>query len=319
MFMVRDGVFDAIDAIVRWHPMNVTYVSMSPSLALISVKYEFHGKAAHAGTTPHLGRSALDAAILMDVGVNYLREHVVSDVRMHSVMTKGGSAPNIVPDLAEIWYYIRAPKKVEVDAVWERMNKVAKGMAMATDTTVNIKIISGVSETLPNKVLSERALRNLQKVGAPKYTEVEKLFAKKLNEGITTADKAKSLLPFGISDPKAAEKNLYDEISLNMTEGTISPYSTDSGDVSWQAPGCSIFITGQPIGTANHSWQQVVCSGMSIGHKGMLCAGQTIAMTAVDILSDPELLSAAKKEYAEKIALYPYSNPLPEDVVPGLE
>ncbi|MEA4846975.1 MAG: amidohydrolase [Clostridiaceae bacterium] len=319
VFMVRDGVFEGIDAIVRWHPINATYVSMSPALSLVSVKYEFHGKTAHAGTNPHLGRSALDAAILMDVGVNYLREHVVTDVRIHSVITKGGNAPNIVPDLAEIWYYVRAPKKVEVDAVLERINKVAKGMAMATETTVDIKVINGSSDTLPNKVLSERALINLQKVGAPKYTEEERAFAKKLNEGLTTADKAKSLIPYGIRDPKAAEKDLYDEISPNMTEGMISPYSTDSGDVSWQAPMCQMFIAAQTIGTANHSWQQVVCSGMSIGHKGMLCAGQAIAMTAVDILSDPDLLAAAQKEYDEKIALYPYSNPLPKDVVPGAE
>ncbi|WIV12135.1 peptidase dimerization domain-containing protein [Proteiniborus sp. MB09-C3] len=109
--MVRDNVFDGIDAIVRWHPVNVSYVSLSPALSMYSVKYVFHGKTSHAGTNPHLGRSALDAAVLMDVGVNYLREHVTPDVRMHSIITKGGVAPNIVPELAEIWYYIRAPKK----------------------------------------------------------------------------------------------------------------------------------------------------------------------------------------------------------------
>lgn len=317
VFMVRDRLFDGLDAVVRWHPINATFVSMSPSLCKFSIRYEFHGKSAHAGVTPHLGRSALDAAILMDVAVNYLREHVPANVRIHSVISKGGQTPNTVPDLAEIWYGIRAPKKADVDDVARRMEKIAEGMALATETTVTVKVESGCSETLPNQVLCDRMYVNLERVGPPQFTAEEKAFAKKMNEGLTAEAKAKSLRMYGINEPGVGELDLYDRISPAQGAGTITPYSTDSGDVSWQAPMCQFFAAAQPIGTPNHSWQQVVCAGMSIGHKGMLCAGQTIAMTALDILTDPELLAKAKGEYNEQLKLYPYTNPLPAGLMPG--
>ncbi len=289
VFMVRDGVFDGLDAVARWHPINATFVSMSPSLYKFSVRYEFHGKAAHAGVTPHLGRSALDAAILMDVGVNYLREHMPTSVRVHSIISNGGQSPNTVPELAEIWYGV----------------------------TVTVKVENGCSETLPNQVLCDRMLVNLYRVGAPLFTEEEKAFAKKMNEGLTEADKAKSLRIYGITDPEVGKLDLYDQICPEQGAGKITPYSTDSGDVSWQAPMCQMFAAAQPIGTPNHSWQQVVCAGMSIGHKGMLCAGQTIAMTALDILTDPALLQKAKQEFDAQLKRYPYTNPLPAELLPG--
>lgn len=317
VFMVRDGVFNGIDALVRWHPINATFVSMSPSLCKVSVRYEFHGRTAHAGTNPHMGRSALDAALLMDVGVNYLREHIPTNVRVHSVITNGGKAPNIVPDLAEIWYYVRAPKKADVDEVLTRMEKIAQGMALATETTVEIKIIDGASETLPNQTLCDRMLVNLYRVGAPEFTEEDRKFAKELNAGLSPAEKAKSMKMFGILEPDVGEMDLYDRISPNMCAGSITPYSTDSGDVSWQAPMCQMFAAAQTIGSANHSWQQTVCAGMGIGHKGMLCAGKTIAMTALDILTDPELLAEAKAEFDHQTALSPYSCPIPKGIMPG--
>jgi len=316
VFMVRDGAFKGIDAVVRWHPINATYVSMSPSLALTSVKYQFHGKSAHAGVMPHLGRSALDAAILMDVGVNYLREHIPSDVRVHSVITDGGRAPNMVPDYSEIWYYIRAPHMFDVHEVAERMEKVALGMAMATGTTVDIKVITGSSETLPNQALSDRMLVNLLRVGPPDFSDSDRAFAKEVNADMPPAEKMRNMRMFGIADPKFGQMDLHEEISANMTAGVTTPYSTDSGDVSWQAPMCQVFVASQTVGSANHSWQQVVCSGMSIGHKGMLCAGKTLAMTALDILTDPELLAAAKEEFREALAQRPYVCPLPPDLQP---
>ena len=310
VYMVRDGVFDGIDAIVRWHPTNASYVSMSPSLTLYSIKYEYFGQTAHAGVNPHLGRSALDAAIMMDLAVNYLREHIPTDVRVHYVMTKGGVAPNIVPDHAEIWYYIRAPKKADVDHVVGRMELIARGMAMATDTKVKIRVANASSETLPNQVLSNRALKNLLRVGAPRFDNEDEQFAKALNKGLSVQDKARSLQIYGITDASISENNLHYGISPNMMAGTVTPYSTDSGDVSWQAPMCQMFIACQTIGSANHSWQQVVCSGSSIGHKGMLCAGQAIAMTAVDILTDADLLEAAKEEFLKELKGNPYVSPL---------
>lgn len=317
VYMVRDNVFDGIDAIVRWHPINATYVSMASALANLSIKYEFHGKSAHAGATPHLGRSALDGVILMDVAANYLREHIPTSVRLHSVITNGGMAPNIVPDLAEIWYYIRAPKRAEIDEVAERMAKIAEGAAMATGTTVTSRILAASSEPLPNRVLCNRMLTNLLRVGPPEFSEEEKAFASKMNHGITPQERIKSMRMFGINDPSVGNKDLYDSISTNMCENTVTPYSTDSGDVSWQAPMCQLFVAAQPIGTANHSWQQVVCSGMGIGHKAMFCAGQTIAMTALDILTDSDLLNEAKAEFRQAVNHSPYFCPLPADLMPG--
>ncbi len=319
VFMVRDGVFDGLDAIVRWHPINATFVSVSPSLAKTSIHYKFHGKSAHAGVTPHLGRSALDAVLLMDVGVNYLREHILPDVRIHSVITNGGKTPNTVPDEAEIWYYVRAPRKNDVDDVVKRMAKVAEGMAMATETTVEIKEDNGgLAETLPNQTLCDRMLINLNRVGAPVFTDEEKAFARQMNEGLTEEAKAKSLRIYGITDPDIGKLDLYDRICQDQGAGKITPYSTDSGDASWQAPMCQMFAVGQTIGTSNHSWQQTVCAGMSIGHKGMLCAGETLAMTALDIMTDAALLAKAKEEYNAQVKRFPYKNPLPPDLMPGV-
>ena len=319
VFMVRDGIFKGIDAIVRWHPINITYVDMSSSLSVISIKYEFHGKSAHAGTAPHLGRSALDGVILTDIGANYLREHMPTTVRLHSVITNGGKAPNIVPDLAEIWYYIRAPKITDADDILKRLDKIAQGAAMATETTVTQKIVSANSATLPNKALCERMLVNMNRVGPPAFTEEDYAFAKQINEQLAEGDKAASLRMFGIHDPSWGKKDLYDVIYENMNEGTITPYSTDSGDVSWQAPMCQCFVASQTIGSKNHSWEQVVCSGMGIGHRGMLCAGKIIAMTALDILSDPDLLATAKAEYDKVLESSKYICPIPADMVPGVQ
>ncbi len=318
VFMVRDGVFDGIDALVRWHPNSATFVSVSASMAMVSVRYRFHGKTSHAGTAPHLGRSALDAAILMDVGVNYLREHVTSDVRIHSVVTDGGRAPNIVPDYAEIWYYVRAPHMSDVHEIRKRMDKIAQGAALMTETQEEIVVVSGSSDTLPNHTLCRRMLKTLKdRVGPPVFTEEDRAFATAINRDVTVSDRVQNMKMCGVFDPKYSHMDLYEDISENLQEGIVSPYSTDSGDVSWQAPMCQLLATAQSIGSANHSWQQVVCSGNHIGHAGMICAGQTLSLTALDILTDSDLLEEAKKEYQQAIAERPYINPLPKDLKPG--
>ncbi|AEC01717.1 amidohydrolase [Parasphaerochaeta coccoides] len=318
VFMVRDGIFNEIDAIVRWHPNSATFVSVSSSMAMMSIRYRFHGKTSHAGTAPHLGRSALDAAILMDVGANYLREHVITDVRIHSVISDGGRAPNIVPDYAEIWYYIRAPHMADVHTVAARMEKIAKGAALMTETECEIVVVSGSSDTLPNKVLCKEMLKNLKRMGGPKFTDEDRKFATAINESVSISDRINNLKTCGVFDSKYQNLDLYEDISENLQEGVVSPYSTDSGDVSWQAPMCQVFTSAQSIGSANHSWQQVVCSGNHIGHAGMICAGETISITAIDILTNPELLKEAKKEFNEEISLRPYVNPLPKNLKPGV-
>lgn len=319
VFMVRDGVFDGIDALVRWHPLDVSHVSMKPTLAITSVKYTFNGKTSHAASEPHIGRSAADAAILMDVGLNYLRERIESDIRINSVITNAGEMPNVVPDLATVELLIRAPNNAQIQDVYERINKIAKGMAMATETSVEIQINSGASSTLANKALSDRGLEVLKRIGGPKFSDKEIEFAKEMNQNsdVDVSDKARALSIYNIIDLKEAEKDLYDDIVDETFEGEIHHVSTDSGDVSWQAPMCQFYIATMPLGTTLHSWQSTVSAGMGIGHKGMMCAAEAIALTSLEVLTDPDLLDNAKEEFNRQIELYPYENPLPKDLIPG--
>lgn len=316
VFMVRDGVFDGLDAMIAWHPANATMCTMASSLAIYGVKFAFHGIAAHAGVTPHLGRSALDGAILMDVGVNYLREHMTTSCRIHSVITNGGIAPNIVPSEAEIYYYLRAPQRSEVDDLFERVKDIAKGAALMTGTTVDYKIVSASSNSISSKAISEVALKNLLKVGGPKFTPEEYEFAAKLNVDVKLQDKLENMMfMYHISDEHCKD-NLYEGIGESMLEGTTAPYSGDGGDVSWQVPFASYNVACQTVGTGNHSWQQTVCAGMGIGQKGMLVAAKALSLTGVELMTSPDVLKAAKKELDDKLKDYPYTSPLPDGATP---
>ncbi|MBR3227552.1 MAG: amidohydrolase [Erysipelotrichaceae bacterium] len=321
VFMVRAGVFDGVDANIHWHPANANMVSQAAAMAIMSVRYHFYGKAAHAGVCPHLGRSALDAAILMDVAANYLREHVPPDTRIQCVITKGGDAPNIVPAEAEIWYYIRAPKRQQVDEVFERMNKIAQGMAMATETTVEIKVGSGAtSNGMPNNTLSEMVLRNMKKVGGPKFSKEDYEMAKALNAEVSLSVKRQSMAQmYNIVDPDLYSVDLSEYIDPDMMRGTVAPYSGDGCDVAWQIPSAQFNTCCQPVGTGNHSWQQVVCSGSSIGWKGMICAAKILGLSLCEAICDEELLKKARRELDDKLAEYPYTCPIPDDVMPDLE
>lgn len=319
VFMVRDGVFDGLDAAIGWHPANATNTTMASPLAIYSVRFTFHGISSHAGTTPYLGRSALDAAILMDVGVNYLREHVPSDVRIHSVITNGGTIPNIVPDKAEIWYYLRAPRRTDVDQILERVKKIAHGMAMATETTVEVHLGTGSSSNgLANKALSKAAFANLKTIGGPQFTKEEWAFAANLNREVSLQDKLQSMRGmYRITDTKVASLDLYEGVADDMLEGVSAPYSGDTSDVSWQVPYCQYSVACQTVGTGNHSWQQVVCSGMGIGQKGMIVAGKAMALSVYNFLVDKDLMKAAKEEFDEQLRLYPYSCPIAPELRPG--
>ena len=318
VFMTRDGVFEGVDAVITWHPANATICTQASSLAIYSVRFRFHGKAAHAGVTPHLGRSALDAAILMDVGVNYLREHMPVSNRIHSVITNGGVMPNIVPDYAEIWYMLRAPTRPEVDFLLERVSNIAKGMALATDTTVEIhkEIKCCSSNSIASATLSEVALANLKKVGGPKFTAEDWAFAKQLNAEVTKQEKLENMrMMYNITDEHATD-DLYEGVGDDMLKGTTAPYSGDSGDVSWQMPYCQYSIACQTVGTGNHSWQQCVCAGSHIGQAGMLVAVKALACSAAEFMGRPDLVAEAWEEHKKKLELYPYTSPLPPDVTP---
>ena len=321
VFMVREHVFDGVDANINWHPANANMVSQAAAMAIMSVRYQFHGKASHAGVSPQLGRSALDAAILTDVGANYLREHVPPDVRIQSIITKGGDAPNIVPAKAEIWYYLRAPKRQALDEVFQRMNKIAQGMAMATETTVDIKVGAGAtSNGMPNNTLAEMVLKNFLKVGGPKFSEEDYEFAKQLNAETTLGEKRQSCEQmYHITDPEIYSQDLFEFVQTDMMKGAVAPYSGDGCDVAWQIPSAQFNTCCQPNGTGNHSWQQVVCSGSSIGWKGMITAAKVLGLCLCEALCDEELLKKARKELDDKLAEYPYSCPIPADVMPDLD
>lgn len=242
-----------------------------------------------------------------------------SDVRIHSIIANGGSAVNVVPDYTEILYCVRAPRMETVYEMIERVKKVAEGAALATETTVEYEVLMSYAETLANKVLSECLLKNFKKVGAPVYSDKDYEFAKRINTETTNALRESNLHMYGITDPKFGSKDLHDEISDNMQLGTHLTFSTDSGDVCWQAPSCQLRVVGQPIGTSNHSWQVTVCAGSEIGHKSMICAAETMALTAADILTDEDLLSAAQAEFRAITEKKPYKcllskNLLPKDV-----
>lgn len=318
VFMTRDGVFNGVDAIIAWHPANASICTQASALAIYSVRYQFHGKAAHAGVTPHLGRSALDAAILMDVGVQFLREHMPVSNRIHSVITSGGRVPNIVPDFAEIWYNLRGPTRADVDVLFERVNNIARGMALATDTTVDIqREVKGCSSNIiASSTLSDIALANLKAVGGPKFTAEDWEFAKQLNVNVTKQEKIENMrMMYNITDEHATD-DLYEGIGDDMLKGTTAPYSGDSGDVSWQMPYCQYSIACQTVGTGNHSWQQTVCSGSHIGQAGMLCAAKALASSTAEFMGRPEVIEAAWTEHRKKLEAYPYTSPIPADATP---
>lgn len=321
VFMVREHVFDNVDAIMSWHPANANIVSEAAAMAIMSVRYQFHGKAAHAGVCPHLGRSALDAAILMDVGVNYLREHVQPDTRIQCVISNGGNVPNVVPDEAEIWYYIRAPKRQDLDSVFRRINLIAEGMAHATETTVQWHVGSGAScNGMPNSVISALLRESLEIMGAPVFDDADRAFAEKLNSSVSVQEKAQSMAQmYQITDPEIYQQDLCQFIQTARMDGVVAPYSGDGSDVAWQAPSAQLNTCCQPVGTGNHSWQQVVCSGSAIGQKGMLAAAKILAFGFLKALSSPELLKKARLELDGHLAEYPYSCPIPPEVKPGMK
>ena len=318
VLMARDGAFDDLDAAITWHPGSTNLVWNGSSLALNSFKVNFHGVASHAAAAPHLGRSALDGVMLMDVGMNYLREHVISEARIHSVVTSGGEAPNVVPAFAQVWYYIRAPEREQVDAMYERVLDIAKGAALMSGTTHDIEFIAGCYDVLPNNTISDLMLKNMQAVDDLAFTAEERRFARQLQA--TFPDKAvqgafdrmqKSTQKDAISE--SIENPLWTQVLPHADAGLPVEGSTDVGDVSWITPTGQITTCCWPLGTPAHSWQMVASSGSSIGSKGMLFAAKAMAMTGLDLLRNPDLLEKAGAEFAEARGGVTYKSALPDE------
>lgn len=308
--MVKKGAFDGCDLALSWHPMNANLAAEEAFLANNSIKFKFNGISAHAAQSPEAGRSALDAVELMNVGSNYLREHVIDKARIHYTITNAGGAPNIVPKEAESWYFVRAPYRKDVEDITQRLFKIAEGAAKMTETTVEYEIISGCYEMLSNKTLFDLTHKNMEEIDLPEYTEEELEFAKKIQDTLDPGTVESEIEKFIDSDHK---ENLYihQELVAKEDSGIASlSGSSDSGDVSWIMP-MNLFLTASwPLGVAAHSWQATASSGSSIGMKGMIYASEVFTGMIYDLLNDESLVEEAKAEFNRKTENRKYVSPL---------
>ncbi len=300
VYMLLDGSFDGLDACLHWHPASKNEVWNGSSKAMVSAKFTFHGVAAHAAGSPEQGRSALDAVELMNVGANFMREHVKEDTRIHYVITGGGGAPNVVPASATVWYYVRADDHRDVEAAFAWLNDIARGAALMTRTKMTSVVDTDCHELLQNTPLSELLHRNLQRLTPPKFTAEEQVFARKLQEPLTEQFQTKFALAI---DDAVHPLALVPETSKG---------STDVGDVSWFFPTGGLRTTCFPSGSPGHSWQNVAAIGSTIGEKGVLYAAQVLSVSTLDLLEQPESLAAAKLDWQEKMKSRKYTSLVPK-------
>lgn len=284
VYMVREGLFDDVDVALHWHPDEQNDASAGAALSIKSVKFKFHGSASHAAWSPHRGRSALDAVEAMNFMVNLMREHIPDAARVHYAITNGGSAPNIVPNLAEVYYYIRHNNNQEVQDLFERIKQAGEGAALGTGTTMEVEVTGGSYEMLPNLTIQKLMYDNLVTVGGVEYTAKEKEFAEEL---IKTLQRK--------------------EVNYDMAT-RIPPYrtvvqgygSTDVGDVSFMAPTAGVYTATWVPGTPAHSWQATACGRTTIAEKGMINAAKVMTMTAIQLFKNPDLVAKAKEEFEER-------------------
>jgi aminobenzoyl-glutamate utilization protein B len=286
-----------------------------------SFKVNFHGVAAHGAAAPHLGRSALDGVMLMDIGVNYLREHIIQEARIHSVITSGGQAPNVVPAYAQVWYFVRAPRRDQVDEIYARVLDIAKGAALMSGTTYDIDFVTGCYDVLPNAVISNLMYEKLMELGPMHFTDKEIAFAADLQKSFPSGSREFSYANLEKTTTDKLTKAdldtpLWTKVLHHAPTPTVMPGSTEVGDVSQITPTSQLTTTCWPFGTPPHSWQITASSGSQIGAKGMLYAAKALALTAFDLLTKPELLQAAKDEFAASTAGRKYISPIPEGTRP---
>lgn len=299
IYMARAGVFSDLDAAITWHPGSSNSAGLESSLANINAKFRYYGRAAHAAGSPQLGRSALDALLLTSHAIELLREHVPSSTRIHYIITRGGAAPNIVPDFTEGYYYARSPSMTTLDNVWERMLKCAQAGALATETRLEVELLNSVYNLLPNEPLARLFHRHLMDVGGIKYSAEERAFAETLRKSFATEGQ----LPLGSEE----------RIMPFQGEGGLMPGSTDVSDVSWMVPTAQFYVATYPAGTPAHSWQATACAGSTLGRKGMTLAAKVLALSALDLLTNPELLKNAKADFDQRRGVHAYRSRVPAD------
>jgi aminobenzoyl-glutamate utilization protein B len=281
--MVRAGLFDDVDAVLTWHPSDVNRAGAKGSLANRSAKFRFRGVSAHAAAAPDKARSALDGVEAFNYMVNLLREHVPQETRIHYVITSGGKAPNVVPDFAEVYYYVRHPDADMLRSIWERIEGAARGAAQGTGTQVDLELIHGNMNLVPNELLAALMQRNLEQVGGVEYDAAEQQFAETI---FATLDRP--------------EFELGSERTVQPIDRETGMGSTDVGDISWLVPTTELETATWVPGTAAHSWQAIAAGGTTIGIKGLQVAAKSLALTAIDLFRDPDLLLRVAAELEER-------------------
>jgi aminobenzoyl-glutamate utilization protein B len=282
--MVRGGLFNDVDTVMHWHAADVNSAGLDRAISNKTAKFRFHGLSAHASGAPHRGRSALDGVEAMNMMSNMLREHIPSEARMHYVITSGGSAPNVVPDFAESYYYVRHPEPKMVEEIFERLVKTAEGAALGTGTRMEYEVIGGVYSLLPNEALQREMHARLSEVGGISYTPDERVFAEKIYATLTAAT-----LPLGSESQVQA---------FEFTRPGVG--STDVSDVSWTVPTVGLRTATWVPGTPAHSWQATAAGGMTIGLKGMNVASQTLGLMGQSLFTKPELIARARAEFESR-------------------
>ena len=320
-FMAKEGIWYDLDVALTWHPMDVNEVTTGTCNSCIQVLYKYRGVSSHAAGDPENGRSALDAVELMNVGVQYLREHTKDDARIHYAMIDGGGfSPNVVQPTASVLYMIRSKKVADANALTARVDKIADGAALMTDTTYERVFIDGCSGTVPNHFLEALLHKNLTEIGVPEYTDAEWQYANALKSTYDShgaiPSLAASLDPEAKKDVAALSDNgnlaINNFVAPLYTGDAFSPGSTDVGDVSWQTPTAQVYTACFTSGAPGHSWQNVSVGKTSIGHKGLIYAAKVLAATAVELFEDPALIESAKKEWRAR-ASEGYVCPIPKD------
>jgi aminobenzoyl-glutamate utilization protein B len=317
-FMVRAGAFSDVDIAISWHPGAFAGLNEPLSLANTRIDFAFTGRASHAAAAPQLGRSALDAMELMNVGVNYMREHMPSDARVHyAVLDAGGIAPNVVQAFAKIRYLIRARNLPELNRLIERVKKIAEGAALMTETSVKATVVSAVSNLLGNTPL-ERALQdNLERLGPPPFDDADRATAAKFQATLSEEDIESSYRRAGV--PYCPGQSLCDAIVPLDAQRVPMIGSTDVGDVSWVVPTVQARGATYAIGTPGHSWQLTAQGKLPAAHKGLVHVAKVMAGTALDALQDDTLRARAKADLQARVARTPYVCPIPDDVEPPIQ
>lgn len=323
-FMAREGLWYGLDAALCWHPADVNQVRTGTNNSCIQVLYKFSGIAAHAAGQPHAGRSALDAVELMNIGVQFLREHMTDDCRIHYAITDtGGVSPNVVQAQASVLYMVRANKVADSVKLQARVDKIAQGAALMTETSFERIFIDGTAELLPNYTIEDVLYKNFEEIGVPQYSEEDRALAAALKATYPDSGAPRGLAAEHDAAIAKQERVLTENYQKALNDFLYPPYhaecfvagSTDVGDVSWQTPTAQIETAAWPSGVPGHSWQVVASGKSGYAHKAMLCAGKVLAGTAIDLIADAKLLEKAREEFKEKAAAG-YVCPIEEGATP---